>query len=169
MATQDEALRRLLDEAACRDVLARYGPAIDWQDRSSLESVFWSDAEIDYGFFKGSGAALIDMLLHIATLSLRRFHMMSGERLRIDGASAEAESYMLTQAVSQGEDGSLTSSIFYGRFLDRLECRQGEWRIARRMYLQHGAYTGPYTESSMLTDMLNADGLNTQHPLYRRF
>jgi hypothetical protein len=169
MPTEEEALHRLLDESACRAVLERYGPSADWQDRAGLESVFWPDAEVDYGFFKGTGAALIDVLLHIATLSLRRFHMMAGARVSIDGASAEAESYLVTQAVSKGEDGALTSSIFYGRFLDRLELRQGEWRIARRVYLQHGAYTGPYTESSMLTDMLNADGLNTQHPLFRRF
>lgn len=169
MPTQDDLLRRLLDESACRAVLARYGPAIDWHDRASLASVFWPDAEIDYGFFKGTGTALVDTLLHIATLSMRRYHMMSGERVRIDGSSADAESYMLTQAISAGENGALVSSVFHGRFLDRLERRQDEWRIARRVYLQHGAYTGPYTENSMLTDMLNADGLNTKHPLYRRF
>ena len=166
---QEQLLRRLFDESACNAVLARYGRAIDWQDRPSLESIFWPDADIDYGFFKGGGTALIDVLLHIATLSLRRYHMMSGVNLRIDGMSAEAESYMLTQAISKSEDGGLTSSVFYGRFLDRLECRQDEWRIARRVYLQHGAYAEPYIENKLLSDMLNADGLNTQHPLYRRF
>jgi SnoaL-like domain len=166
--TQDELLRRILDESACRAVLARYGAALDWQDRQALEAVFWPDADIDYGFFKGTAADFIPVLLHIATLSLRRFHMMSGERLLINGASADAECYLLTQAISQDSAGVQTASVFYGRCLDRLERRHDEWRIARRVYLQHGAYAGPYIEDKMLKDMLNADGLNTEHPLFRR-
>jgi hypothetical protein len=162
------ALQGLLDERACRAVLARYGAAIDWQERGALETVFWPDAEIDYGFFKGSGAQLIDVLLEIAALSLRRFHAMSGERIGIDGAVAQAESYMLTQAVSRNPDGTQTSNLFFGRFLDRLERRSGEWRIARRVYLQHGAYTSPYTESRTLSGMLSADGFTPEHPLFRR-
>jgi hypothetical protein len=166
--TQDVLLRRLVDESACRSVLARYGAALDWQDQQSLETVFWPDADIDYGFFKGKAADFIPVLLHIATLSLRRFHMMSGERIHIDDASAAAESYLLTQAISQDSQGAQTTSVFYGRCIDRLERRHGEWRIARRVYLQHGAYAGPYVEDKMLKDMLNADGLNTDHPLFRR-
>jgi hypothetical protein len=165
----DALLQRLADESACREVLVRYGIAIDWQDRESLASVFWPDADIDYGFFKGAGAELIDTLLGIATLSQRRFHMLGGERIRLKGATvAEAESYIITQAVSEDASRGQTASLFYGRFLDRLERRQFEWRIARRVYLQHGAFAGPYDENKLLGGMLNADGLNTEHPLFRR-
>jgi hypothetical protein len=166
--TERELLARLLDESACRAVLARYGAAIDWQDRPGLETVFWPDAEIDYGFFKGSGADLVSVLLQIATLSLRRFHMLGGERLQIAGDIAHAESYILTQAISQGPDGAQQSSLFYGRFIDRLERRQGEWRIGRRNYLQHGAYAGPYAENAAPIGLPNADGLDPAHPLFRR-
>jgi len=166
--TERELLVRLLDENACRAVLARYGAAIDWQDRQGLETVFWPDAEIDYGFFKGRGADFVTVLLQIAALSLRRFHMLGGERLRIVGDIAHAESYILTQAVSQAADGAQLSSLFYGRFIDRLERRHGEWRIARRDYLQHGAYVGPYLENAAPVGLPDANGLDPAHPLFRR-
>lgn len=169
MSSLHEPLQRLLAESDCRAVLSRYGAALDWQDRESLEHVFWPDAVVDYGFFKGTGADLLPVLLHIATLSLRRFHMTANERIRIEGDTADAQSCIVTQAVSCDENGVLQSSVFYGRFLDGLERRAGEWRIARRVYLQHGAYTGPYEESQFLHHMLNADGLDPEHPLFRRF
>ncbi len=150
-------------------MLSRYGAALDWQDRESLERVFWPDADVDYGFFKGTGAELLPVLLHIATLSVRRFHMTAGERIRIEGDHADAESCIVTQAISRDSNDELQSSVFYGRFLDRLERRSGEWRIARRVYLQHGAYAGAYEESQFLDRMLNADSLNPEHPLFRRF
>jgi len=165
---QLELLQRLADESACRELLVRYGMAIDWQDRDSLAAVFWPDADIDYGFFKGTGTELVDTLLHIATLSQRRFHMLGGERIRLKGTTAEAESYIITQAISEDASKGQTCTLFYGRFLDRLERRQGEWRIAGRVYLQHGAFAGPYDESKLLGGMLNAEGLNTGHPLFRR-
>lgn len=166
-AASELLLQQCLDERACRDVLARYGAALDWQDRATLETVFWADAQVDYGFFSGSGAEAMELLLHIATLSRRRFHMMGGERVRVDGDVAHGESYMITQAIADVE-GETRSSLFYGRFLDRLERRDGEWRIARRVYLQHGAYAGPYREDEALGGMRNGESLNPEHPLFRR-
>lgn len=165
----DAVLQQCLDERTCRDVLARYGAALDWQDRATLQTVFWPDAEADYGFFSGSGAELMEVLLHIATLSQRRFHMMGGERVRVEGDVAHAESYMITQAIATtAAAGETRSSLFYGRFLDRLERRAGEWRIARRIYLQHGVYAGPYGEGEALGRMRNAESLNPEHALFRR-
>ena len=168
--TQDNesALQRLLDERECRAVLARDGIAIDWQDRQALESVFWPDAEVDYGFFKGLAAPFVDVLLDIAKLSLRRFHMTANEQLSIQGATAQAQSCIVTQAISVAEDGSRKSSVFLGRFVDELEKRHGEWRIRRRVYLQHGTYMAAYEDAGMLSGMLNADGLTPEHSLFRR-
>lgn len=167
--TDGEAtLQLLLDERDCRAVLARYGIAIDWQDRPGLESVFWPDAEVDYGFFKGGATPFVGVLLDIARLSLRRFHMTANEQINLRGATAQAQSCIVTQAISVAEDGSRRSSAFLGRFIDELEKRQGEWRIRRRVYLQHGAYMAAYEESSMLSGMLNADGLTPEHGLFRR-
>lgn len=167
-AAPNEALRCLLAERDCRAVLARYGIAIDWQDRPALESVFWPDADVDYGFFKGGATAFVDVLLDIARLSLRRFHMTSNEQILVEGGAARAQSCIVTQAVSLDAEGELRSDIFLGRFIDDLELRDGQWRIRRRVYLQHGAYESSYQESATLSHMIVADGLSTQHALWRR-
>jgi hypothetical protein len=166
-AESNEALRGLLAERDCRAVLARYGIAIDWQDRPALESVFWPEAEVDYGFFKGGATAFVDVLLDIARLSLRRFHMTGNEQILIEGNAARAQSYIVTQAISLNADGEPRSNIFLGRFIDDLESRDGRWRIRRRIYLQHGAYESGYHESATLSSMIVADGLSTQHALWR--
>ena len=38
------------------DVLTRYSRALDWLDDAMLETVFYDDAEIDYGFFRATAA-----------------------------------------------------------------------------------------------------------------
>lgn len=164
----DEALRGLIAERDCRAVLARYGIALDWQDRLALESVFWPDAEVDYGFFKGGAAPFVDVLLDIARLSLRRFHMTSNEQVVVEGGAARAQSCIVTQAISRDAQGVTWSNLFLGRFLDDFEERDGQWRIRRRVYLQHGAYMSRYEESTTLNDMNVADGLSTQHALWQR-
>jgi hypothetical protein len=163
-----DALRGLLAERDCRAVLTRYGIALDWQDRAALATVFWPEAQVDYGFFKGGATPFVDVLLHIATLSLRRFHMTSNEHVLVEGHTAQAQSCIVTQTVSLNAEGEQRSNVFLGRFLDDFECRDGEWRIQRRVYLQHGAYESAYQESATLTQMIVADGLSTQHALWRR-
>jgi hypothetical protein len=37
-----------------QDVLVRYARALDWLDDEMLRTAFFDDAEIDYGFFRGS-------------------------------------------------------------------------------------------------------------------
>jgi hypothetical protein len=167
-AEPHEALRGLMAERDCRAVLARYGIAIDWQDRPALESVFWPDADVDYGFFKGGATAFVDVLIGIAQLSLRRFHMTGNEQIVVDGTTARAQSCIVTQAVSLTPDGEMRSNVFLGRFIDDLESRGGPWRIRRRVYLQHGAYESRYQESETLNHMIAADGLSTQHALWQR-
>jgi hypothetical protein len=56
--------------------------------------------------------------------------------------------------------------LFFGRYMDRLERRDGEWRIALRRYLLHGQSSEPYAEASALAQMVKADGLGPGHPLY---
>ncbi|MCP4195967.1 MAG: nuclear transport factor 2 family protein, partial [Proteobacteria bacterium] len=51
----ESQLQELLDRKACEDVLLRYGRTLDWLDGAGQQACFWPDAEIDYGFFKGSG------------------------------------------------------------------------------------------------------------------
>src|SRR4051812_49259220 len=150
------ALQRLVDEADCRALLMRYGPAVDWQDRAGLETIFWPDGDVDLGVFKGKGSEAPAFLLQNAGQSLRRCHITTSLSLRLDGDSAHAESCAITHAVTGGGEAGLVTHLFVGRYLDRLERRRGEWRIASRRYLLHGAVSEAYLESPALASMSKA-------------
>jgi hypothetical protein len=157
-------LQRLLDEADCRALLMRYGPAVDWRDRAGIAALFWSDADVDLGVVKGKGAQMPDLLTRNAGASLRRCHITTSVDLSIDGDSARAQSCAVTHAIS--ESAGMTSHLFFGRYIDRLERRRGEWRIASRRYLLHGAVSEAYLENPALAAMTKADGLSPDHPLF---
>ncbi len=161
-----DRLQRLIDEADCRALLMRYGPAVDWRDPVALEGLFWPDAEVDLGAFKGAGRDAPAFLLANAGQSLRRCHITTSVSLRLNGASAYADSGAITHAVTAGPDGGQTAHIFIGRYLDQLDRREGAWRFSRRRYLLHGALSRPNEENPGLAAMLKADGLSPEHPYF---
>jgi hypothetical protein len=170
METQDlrgGALDRIRAELECTRLLHAYGRAIDWQDRDGLADLFWPDARIDLGFFAGEGAEAVDFLLANAARSQRRFHATSNIVLRIDGASVLADSCCITHAVGEAEAGTQRWQLFLGRYLDRLERRDGDWRFAERRFLLNGYHDGPLNEPSMLAGVPRADALTPDHPLFR--
>lgn len=163
----NDAMACLLAEADCTRLLHAYGRAVDWQDRDGLIQLFWPDANIDLGFFKGDGEAAASFLLANAALSLRRFHATSNILLKIDGDIALADSCCITHAVSDDGAGGQGWQLFYGRYLDRLERRAGEWRFAERRFLLNAHHQGTCDESPLLAGVPRADDFTPDHPLFR--
>jgi hypothetical protein len=74
----------------------------------------------EYGQFANQGhAALCDVNMHAVTM----------HSCEIDGEVAHAESYVIGMFA---DPGAQTSRMMAGRYIDRLEKRDGEWRIALR-------------------------------------
>jgi hypothetical protein len=160
-------IERLLAEADCARLLHAYGRAVDWQDAEGLAGLFWPDAAIDLGFFKGNGAEATAFLLANAARSQRRFHATSNILLRIEGDTAFADSCCVTHAVGDDAAGGLGWQLFYGRYLDRLERRGAEWRFAERAFLLNAHHAGPCEESPLLAAVPRADGFAPDHPMFR--
>jgi hypothetical protein len=131
----DPRLQELLDKRACEEVLLRYGRTLDWLDADGQQSCFWPDAEIDYGFFAGSGADWVPLVMSVEQASQRRWHLCSGIMVVIDGDSASSESYGMTVGTSKDESGELVDTMFGGRYLDELARRGDDWRISKRTYV----------------------------------
>ena len=168
MSADNAALQELLDKQACQEVLTRYARALDWVDEEALETVFFPDAEIDYGFFKGSGADFIPVVIELEQGFLRRWHNNGPALIQINGDTAEAESYGMASTVSE-KDGQTMTNIFGGRYIERLGRRDDRWGIANRLYLfdwqrsfEMEAGTGAVPGLPWL------DGASPNHPLYRR-
>ena len=130
------SLEDLLAKDAITDVLARYSRTLDWLDEAGQASCYWPDAAIDYGFFKGTAADFVPVVMAIERRSARRWHLSGPPAIRLTGAAhAEVETYGLTAGVRRGDDGTYAGTMYGGRYLDAFEKRGPEWRIARRDYV----------------------------------
>lgn len=163
----ETSIAHLLAEAACTRLLHAYGRAIDWQDRHGLAGLFWADATIDLGFFRGNGAEAVDFLLANAARSLRRFHATSNIVLDVDGDVALADSCCITHAVGDDGSGGLAWQLFFGRYLDRLDRRGDEWRFAERRFVLNSFEAGACSEPSKLAAVVRADHFTPDHPSFR--
>ncbi len=150
MADVNELLTRLaaleLEQArhrdlwAIHDLLTRYSRALDWLDAPMLEAVFYDDADIDYGFFKGSGRDFKPLLMSIERAAGRRWHFTAQLAIDLQGEVAHVDSYNLsvaTEAASSLPPAEL--GHFYGYYQDRLLKRDGRWGIIARRHLLVGA------------------------------
>ncbi|HVU73945.1 MAG TPA: nuclear transport factor 2 family protein [Mycobacteriales bacterium] len=129
-----EALQRdvhhLKDRLAIQDVVARHARGCDRHDIDLITSVYHPDATDEHGAAQNSGLEYGAWANEAhARTSLTHTHNITTHTCEIDGDTAHAESNVLV--VLLGSDGK-TAQVISGRYLDRLERRDGQWRIALR-------------------------------------
>jgi hypothetical protein len=123
-------LRQLIDEARIRDVYVRYARGVDRLDRELLLSCFHSGQTIRHGM---DADALVDYLLTTASQHLANTHMMGQQWVEVEGDVAWTEVYHLATALFPSENDKPEGTRFVSaRYCDRLERREGQWRIAAR-------------------------------------
>jgi len=135
MSEENPGLQELLDKQACTDLLARYASALEWADEQALSEVFFADAQVDYGFFKGRGDQFVPAMMAQIRACLRTWHNNGPPLLRIDGDEAQAETHGTGATIVEIDGGRTVTSLLGGRDLDRLERRNGAWGIAKRVYV----------------------------------
>ena len=123
-------IAHLEDRAAIVDCIARHARGCDRHDLDLIASAYWPDGVDEHGNAVNSGAEYGTWAnrSHAATTQVHT-HNVTTHTCEIDGDTAHAESYVLV--VLLGADGRSAQCIS-GRYLDRLERREGEWRIAVR-------------------------------------
>jgi hypothetical protein len=140
-----DALRELLDKQAITEVLYQYARSMDRLDRELGYSVFWPEATADYHeqMFQGTGHGFIDMVMEGHLLYEAHSHQFTNILIRLNGDSAESETYGDVTLRRRDPDGTLVDSRNLGRYVDRWERRDGEWRILHRQYLHDFDQSGP--------------------------
>jgi hypothetical protein len=122
-------LDALLDRQDIIDCLTRFSRGMDRFDRDLFLSAFHPDATIAAGPYVGGPVELYDWAssLHeqgqVATQ-----HNMMNHSCEIDGDTAHTETYYLFVGRNRDE----TNWVAGGRYIDRLEKRDGQWKIAMR-------------------------------------
>jgi len=143
----EEAVQRLLDEAAIKKVHLRYCRAIDRRDFDLLRGCYHPDAVDDHGDFVGGIDAFIEFCragtLNFASTSHHTTNML----VEVEGDSARTEFYgRAYHRVAAGADGVEKDLAVNTRWVDRFEKRRGEWRIAHRTVVVDNDRVDPVAE-----------------------
>jgi len=130
-----DLLTTLADRIAIQDCLVRYCRGIDRLDEDLLRSVYWEDSYDDHGSYKGNGYEFAGFVVP----ALRKgyaltHHSILNSSIELDGDVAHGETYVHAYHLSHPDaEGARTVFLFMGRYVDRLEKRNGEWRLAHRV------------------------------------
>ena len=163
-------LEELLDRQDIYDCLKRVSRGIDRFDRELFLSAYHADAVIDAGALVSgpvevyeSGAALHDEG-QSATI-----HHLTNHLCEIAGDTAHAETYFIY--VGRNRDG--TNWAAGGRYNDRLERRDGVWKIAFRYTIIEWSGMVPETDVPLFRDVADvhlngAPSRSREDPSYRR-
>jgi hypothetical protein len=123
-------VRYLMDRQAIYDCVAQHSRGCDRHDVDLISGAYYPDAVDEHGVARNSGAEYGEWAntSHAATSKVHT-HNITTHACDIDGDSAHAESYVIV--VLLGGDGK-TAQFISGRYIDRLEKRDGTWRISLR-------------------------------------
>jgi len=132
-------LTYLLDRDAIRDLVTNYCRGVDRFDRDLLLSVYHPDAKDDHGLFVGGREDFWTWVQHMHdTHHHLTQHYVANQHVEICGAVAHAETYFIYAALNKAGQ---PFSLHGGRYVDRLEKRDGKWAIAER--LMFGEWSAP--------------------------
>lgn len=146
----DTKLQRLIDRQDILDCLNRYSRGIDRYDRELLISAYHPDAKDDHGAFVGTREDFADWVFVAHSGQLKTMHFLGNHTCELEGDVAHTETYCIYFGYNKDE----TIDVVGNRYNDRMEKRNGEWRIADRICVLEwlGALkAGPEVESVLKT------------------
>lgn len=130
--TDAVAIRALLDKQAIYEQLLRYARAVDRRDLALLETVFHADAIADYGDRMMSGASIAADILRTAAAMRDSQHLIVNVLIDLADECANSEAYFVVSATVD-HAGAPHTRLRAGRYIDRFQCRDGDWRISNRV------------------------------------
>lgn len=129
-----EELKALLDREKIRDVVARLARGEDRRDAAAITAAYWPDSRTDYGVFEGSFDDYLAWVVPGADAIKNTQHVLGQSVIELAGETARVETHVNSyHRVDMGAGDRDT--LIGGRYLDRFEKRDGEWRIAQRTML----------------------------------
>lgn len=130
--TQD--LQAFLDRGKIRECLVRLARGEDRRNAELISASCWPDSVTDYGVFEGDFDAYLAWVVPGAEAIANTQHVLGQSYIELDGDTARVETQVVSyHRVDMGNGDSDT--CIGGRYLDRMEKRGGEWRIAHRTML----------------------------------
>lgn len=138
-----KTIDELLAESEIKDIHLRYCRANDRLDEELMRSCFHADAIIEL-----HEPLKVDSFILLSREVLSNYsstwHSTSNQLVKVDGTVAWAEHYTIsTHRIAASDSEPERDFVASGRYIDRVELRDGEWRIARRKMLIDFTRTDP--------------------------
>lgn len=145
-----DPLQRLLDKEAIRDALALYARAVDRGDWALLRSTYHADAWDDHGGYQGPIDGLVEWLDQRFAGVDNSMHFLGNCLIEFAGADlALVETYFVSRRLrppagdeckTAGPRDAMSREA-WGRYVDRFERRDGQWRVAHRTVVLEASST----------------------------
>ena len=142
------AMDRIEDRLEIQSVLYRYARGVDRRDWELVRSTYHPDAYDDHGAYKGGIEGFIASLVKRHATVEQSMHVLANCLIEFAAPDrALVETYFSTfQRLSPGagdarraylrggplKDDEAVEGTVYGRYVDRFERRDGNWRVAHR-------------------------------------
>jgi hypothetical protein len=150
----DADIREVIDRSKVYDVLTRYCRALDRCDVELMRSVYWEDAVDDHGVYQGNAQEFAEFIIReIQNWFEVTMHAICNVHMELTETVACTESYLIAYHKVAGDKAKIERVqgptylasfdwdaikdrhhvfLYGGRYVDRLEKRDGTWRIAHR-------------------------------------
>lgn len=144
------ALQRLFDRAAIQDVLRRYARGVDRGDWALLRSTYHLDAYDDHVEYKGDINGLVAWLEKRFADVDNSQHFLGNCLVEFAGPDvALVETYFASRRLCPQVDGEREAAEpsdaicrqAWGRYVDRFERRNHQWRVAHRTVVVDARFT----------------------------
>jgi hypothetical protein len=148
----EKRLEELLDKQEIAELSGTYMRGLDRLQPEVVRSVFFEDANTDYGFFKGGPDEFADMAYNALKDHLANHHMLGQINIQLEGDVAFGEVYFqafhrIVAEAGEGGKAEERDLFIAGRYVDRYEKRGGVWKIAFRSEVSDWARNDPATDS----------------------
>jgi hypothetical protein len=130
-------LEVVIAKQAIAQSIYRYCRGMDRIDNDLANSVFCPGAQVRYGadIYTGPATGFVEMIADTHRGMTISHHQVGNMLIELDGETACSETYITVTLHQKQEDGSVEQIGALGRYLDRWERHNGEWKIAHRVYV----------------------------------
>jgi hypothetical protein len=143
------AVRALLDKQSITEVIYRFSRAADRGDLDLMARSYHSGATEDHGAFAGPADDFMEWCRKgwESGVLVDSSHVVTNVLVELDGDGAHVESYFLVHQTWKTRHG-LLDDVYGGRYIDRFERRDGEWRIVMRRCVYDWGRADPVTDDA---------------------
>lgn len=134
MNALSQELKSFLEREQIRDCIARLARGEDRRDAGLISGCYWPDSTTDYGVFVGTFAEYLAWVVPGSPAIPVTQHVLGQSVIDLHSGEARVETHVTSyhRLVMGSEE---RDTVIGGRYLDRIEKRNGEWRIAQRTML----------------------------------